>query len=153
MRFTDVLARVTLYGAEGEGPLLAQFLAIVDDPFSYPQHDLRDPAQFSIAENLKVGALAIDVEVHPDAEAFLASPSSRTGALQLGAKTLMSPGLVGLQAAAIGPQEATPTMLMAVTVDEVEVRTNALTGVDFQFVQGGARSRSRARCRWSIASR
>lgn len=136
VRFTDLLARVTLYGPEGEGPLLAQFLALVDDPFAHPQHDLREADQYSVVERLQVGALAIDVEVFDDEAAFLASPSSRAGALQLGVETLMSPGLVGLRSAAISPAEATPTMLMAITVDSVERRTNALTGVDFQYVVG-----------------
>lgn len=136
VRFTDLLARVALYGTEGDGPLKAQFLAMVDDPFAYPQHDLREANEYTVIENLQVGALAIDVEVYPDATAFLASPESRAGGLQLGIETLMSPGLVGLQAAAITPAEATPTMLMAVTVDTAEPRTNRLTGVDFQYVLG-----------------
>lgn len=136
-RFTDLLARVALYGGpQDDAPLVAQFLAMVDDPFAYPQQDLREAGQHIAVDALQVGALAIDIEIHEDATAFLASPASREGGLQLGVDTLMSPGLVGLQAAAIGPQEATPTVLMAVTIDAVEVRTNALTGVDFQYALG-----------------
>ena len=134
VRFTDLLARITLYGADAEGSQVAQFLAMVDDPFAYPQHDLREPDQFSVVQGLQVAALAIDVEVFPGEAAFLASPTSRAGSLQLGVDTLMSPGLVGLQAAAISLNEATPTMLMGVTVQEVERRTNILTGVEFQYV-------------------
>lgn len=136
VRFTDLLARVALYAAEGEGQLLTQYLAMVDDPFAYQQHDLRNSEEFSVADALRVGALAIDIEVFEDEDAFLASPSSKSGALQLGATTMMSPGLVGLQAAAITPQEATPTLLMVLTVQDVEPRVNELTGVEFQFVTG-----------------
>lgn len=136
VRFTDLLARVALYSDEGEGQLLTQYLAMVDDPVSYPQHDLQAEGEYSVVKALQVGALAIDVEVFADADAFYASPESRAGELQLTVDTLLSPGLVGLQAAAISPVEATPTMLMALTVERVERRTNALTGVEFQYVIG-----------------
>lgn len=132
VRFTDVLARVALYSNEGEGNLLTQYLAMVDDPFASSQHDLRDPEQFTIADSLHVGALAIDVQVFADEDAYLKSPASKSGSLQLGTQALMSPGLVGLQAGAITPAEATPTLLMAATIESVEVRTNTLTGVQFQ---------------------
>jgi hypothetical protein len=50
--------------------------------------------------------------------------------------SLYSPGLLGLQAGAITPAEATPTMLMGVIVQSVEVRRNELSGVEFQYVIG-----------------
>lgn len=136
VRFTDLLARVALYSDTDDGALLTQFLAMVDDPVSYPQHDLQKADEFSVIQALQVAALAIDVEVFTDAAAYLASPQSRVGELQLAADTLMSPGLIGLQAGAITPAEASPTMLMALTVTSVERRTNELTGVNFQYVTG-----------------
>lgn len=138
VRFTDLLARVALYSDEGEGALLTQYLAMVDDPVSYPQHDLQVASEYTVVKSLQVGALAIDVEVFSDQTAFLSSEQSRVGELQLGVDTLMSPGLVGLQAAAITPAEASPTMLMALTVDSVERRLNTLTGVEFQYVIGSS---------------
>lgn len=138
VRFTDLLARVALYSDEGEGPLLTQFLAMVDDPVSYQQHDLTAESEFTVVQALQVGALAIDVEVFADQTAFLSSSQARIGELQLGVDTLMSPGLVGLQAAAITPAEASPTMLMALTVESVERRINTLTGIEFQYVEGSS---------------
>lgn len=136
VRFTDLLARVALYSSDDSGTLLTQYLAMVDDPVSYAQHDLQKADEFSIVQALQVAALGIDLEVFDDAAAFLASSESRVGELQLGPDTLMSPGLVGLQAEAITAAEASPTMLMAITVTSVERRTNELTGVDFQYVTG-----------------
>lgn len=91
VRFTDLLARVALYSDEGEGQLLTQYLAMVDDPVSYPQHDLQAEGEYSVVKALQVGALAIDVEVFADADAFHASPESRAGELQLTVDTLLSP--------------------------------------------------------------
>lgn len=133
VRFTDLLARVALYAPDAGGALLTQYLAMVDDPVAYPQHDLAADDQFSVVPALQVGALAIDAEVFDDEDAFLASPVSRAGALQLAPTALMSPGLLGLQADAIRLDEASPTMLMAGTVLDVETRRNELTGIEFQY--------------------
>ncbi|MHA6511068.1 hypothetical protein [Tessaracoccus sp. Z1128] len=137
VRFTDLLARVALYGAEAPGPLLAQFVALVDDPVAYPQHELRADGRYSVVEQLTVGALAIEVSVHADAAAFEASPEARPGGdLRIAADVLMSPSLLALQAAAIPPAEASPAVLMGVEVLSVERRRNTLTGVEFQYVTG-----------------
>ncbi|WP_353081291.1 hypothetical protein [Tessaracoccus lapidicaptus] len=137
VRFTDLLARVALYGPESPGPLLAQFVALVDDPVAYPQHDLAPGGQYSVVEDLRVGALAIEVTVYDDAAAFEASPEAAPGGdLRIAADALISPSLLALQAAAIPPQEASPALLMGVEVTAVERRRNELTGAEFQYVTG-----------------
>lgn len=151
VRFTDHLARVALYAPTGDGPLLAQYLAMVDDPVAYPLHDLRAREEFTVVDALQVGALAIDVAVFDDEAAFLASPESRAGSLQLSPEALMSPGLLGLQADAIRVEEASPTILMAGTVLAVEERRNELTGVGFQYAT--IRSALQIGCAFPMESR
>lgn len=137
VRFTDLLARVAVYGPEAPGPLLAQFVALVDDPVAYPQHELRAGGQYSTVDALRVGALAIEVSVYEDAAAFEASPEATPGGdLRIAADALISPSLIALQAAAIPASEASPALLMGVEVLGVETRRNRLTGVDFQYVHG-----------------
>ena len=137
VRFSDLLARVALYGTHAPGPLLAQFVALVDDPVAYPQHELRAGGQYTVIESLRVAALAIEVTVYDDAAAFEASPEAAPGGdLRIPADALISPSLIALQAAAIPPAEASPALLMGVEVLSVETRRNTLTGVEFQYVVG-----------------
>ena len=137
VRFTDLLARVALYADHAPGPLLAQFVALVDDPVAYPQHELRAGGEYSVVEALRVGALAIEVDVYADAAAFEASPDASPGGdLRIPADALISPSLLALQAAAIPPSEASPALLMGVEVQSVDRRRNTLTGVEFQYVVG-----------------
>lgn len=137
VRFTDLLARVALYGPGTPGPLLAQFVALVDDPVAYPQHVLRRDGEYSVVAALRVGALAIDVAVYADAAAFEASPAATPGGeLRIAADALICPSLLALQAAAIPPDEASPALLMGVEALSVETRRNELTGVEFQYVVG-----------------
>lgn len=137
VRFTDLLARVAIYGAEDPGPLLAQFVALVDDPMAYQQQELTRDGESTTVQSLRVGALAIDVTVHADAAAFDASPDARPGGdLTLSADAFISPSLLALQAAAIGPAEASPALIMSVEVEAVETRRNELAGADFQYVSG-----------------
>lgn len=138
VRFTDHLARVTLYANDEEGKLLTQFVSLVDDPIAYAQHDLTKEGEFTIVAYLEVAALAIDVAVYADEAAFEASPAAEMGPVAFGPRDLYSPGLLGLQASAITPQEATPTLLMAMVVQSVDVRRNHLSGVDFQYVIGSS---------------
>lgn len=137
VRFTDLLARVALYGPESPGPLLAQFVALVDDPVAYPQHELKRGGEYTVVERLRVAALAIEVTVYEDAAAFDQSPQAApVGDLRITADALISPSLLALQAAAIPPAEASPALLMGVEAVAVERRRNRLTGVEFQYVTG-----------------
>ena len=134
VRFTDLLAKVALYAPDGEGRLLAEFLSLVDDPVAYPQYELTG-SESTVVPALGVAALAIDVEAFSDEATFLVSPAAELGGAAMTAATLLSPGLYALRADAIGPGEASPTLLMAGTVVAVETRRNALTGVDFQVAR------------------
>ncbi|GAA4896516.1 hypothetical protein GCM10025789_12840 [Tessaracoccus lubricantis] len=138
IRFTDLLARVAVYSPGEDGGLLAQFLAMVDDPIAYEQHELGPGGGFSIIQALQVGALAMDVEVFADEAAFQASDAARVGAMLMEPRSMVSPSLMGLQAASITIEEATPTLLMAAVVEAVEVRRNELSGVDFQYVRASS---------------
>lgn len=137
VRFTDLLARVAIYGPDDPGPLLAQFVALVDDPIAYQQHELRRDGESTSVQALRVAALAIDVTVHEDAAAFEASPDAHPGGdLTLTADAFISPSLLALQAGAIPAAEASPALIMSVRVDGVERRRNELSGAEFQFVTG-----------------
>ncbi len=133
LRFTDHMARVTLYANDAEGEQLAQYLALVDDPVCYEQHDPGTDGHDTLIDALQVGMLALDVAVFDDEAAFLASDEARIGNVLLDTHALMSPSLMALFAGSISPDEATPNVLMSAVVDAVEVRRNALTGVDFQY--------------------
>ena len=135
IRFTDRLARVAVYSRDDEGRLLGEFIAMVDDPIAYPQYDLSG-SQFTIVQALQVAALAIDVQVLDDEAAFASSGASRLGPVEVEPTHLFSPGLIGLKENALIPVEVTPTLLMGVVVEAVEVRRNTLTDVDFQYVTG-----------------
>lgn len=138
VRFTDLLARVALYSAGEEGGLLAQFLATVDDPIAYEQHDLGPDGGFSIIQALQVAALAMEVQVFDDEAAFLSSGAAQVGSMIMEPKSMISPSLMGLQAASLTIEEAGPTLLMGAVVEKVEVRRNTLSGVDFQYVQAAS---------------
>lgn len=136
VRFTDQLARVAIYNAD-DGELDAQFLALVDDPVAYPLSDLSDGKLLAVADNLQLAALALDVQVFPNAAAFEESPAAQpTATVRVPADALISPSLMALQSGAIQPTEATPTLLMGIVVDTVETRRNELSGVEFQYVVG-----------------
>lgn len=141
VRFTDHLARVSLYADDDEGRLLTQYVALVDDPVAYAQHDLTRDDEFTVVQRLQVAALAADVTVYDDEAAFEASPDTTMGPVKLAPRSLYSPSLLGLKSAAITPAEATPTILMAMVVESVEVRRNELSGVDFQYVIGQSEAR------------
>lgn len=141
VRFSDHLARVSLYENDESGRLLTQYLSLVDDPVAYAQHDLTKEGEFSVINALQVGALAIDVEVYANEDAFRASPAASMGPITVEPRSIYSPGLLALQAAAITPAEATPTLLMGMVVESVEVRRNTLSGVDFQYVIGQSEAR------------
>ncbi|WP_040283085.1 hypothetical protein [Tessaracoccus massiliensis] len=138
IRFTDVLARVALYSPGEDGKLMTQFLAMVDDPIAYEQHDLGPGGGFSIIQALQVGALAMEVEVFEDEAAFTASDSARVGPMLMEPKSMASPALMGLQAASLTVEEATPTLLMGAVVESVEVRRNELSEVNFQYVRASS---------------
>ena len=138
VRFTDHLARVALYSYGEDGGLLTQFLAMVDDPIAYEQHDLAPGGGFSIIQALQVGALAMEVQVFEDEAAFQASDAARVGSMLMEAKSMVSPSLMGLQAASLTIEEAGPTLLMGAVVDSVEVRRNELAETNFQYVKASS---------------
>lgn len=138
IRFTDLLARVAVYSQGEDGELLTQFLAMVDDPIAYEQHDLAPGGGFSIIQELQVGALAMDVLVFADEEAFKASDAARVGSMLMEPRSMVSPSLLGLQASSITTEEAGPTLLMGAVVEDVEVRRNELTKTDFQYVRAAS---------------
>lgn len=138
VRFTDQLARVALYSYGEDGELLTQFLAMVDDPIAYEQHELTAGGGFSIIQSLQVGALGIEVQVFDDEAAFTASDAARVGAMLMEPKSMVSPSLMGLQAGSIGVEEAGPTLLMGAVVESVEVRRNELSEVNFQYVKAAS---------------
>lgn len=134
VRFTDQLARVALYSYGEDGGLITQFLAQVDDPIAYEQHDLSPGGGFSIIQALQVAALAMEVRVFEHEHAFQVSDAARVGSMLMEARSMVSPSLMGLQAASLTIEEAGPTLLMGGVVERVEVRRNELSGVDFQYV-------------------
>lgn len=138
VRFTDQLARVALYSYGEDGGLLTQFLATVDDPIAYEQHDLAPGGGFSIIQALQVGALAMEVQVFEDEAAFHASDAARVGSMLMEPRSMVSPSLMGLQAASLTIEEAGPTLLMGAVVDSVEVRRNELSEVNFQYVRASS---------------
>lgn len=138
VRFTDQLARVALYSYGEDGGLMTQFLAAVDDPIAYEQHDLAPGGGFSIIQELQVAALAMEVQVFEDESAFHASDAARVGSMLMEARSMVSPSLMGLQAASLTVEEAGPTLLMGAVVDSVEVRRNELSEANFQYIRASS---------------
>lgn len=138
VRFSDQLARVALYSSGDDGGLLTQFLAQVDDPIAYEQHELSPGGGFSIIQALQVSALATEVRVFDDEEAFTNSDAARLGSMLMEPRSMASPSLMGLQAGSIPLQEAGPTLLMGAVVEDVGVRRNELSGTDFQYVRASS---------------
>lgn len=134
LRFTDHMARVTLYANDEEGAQLTQYLALVDDPVCYDQHELSaDKNHGTMVDTLQVGMLALDIAVFDDEASFTASDEAKIGDEVLDSTALMSPGLMALAAGAINLDEANPNVLMAAHVEKVDVRHNELTDTDFQY--------------------
>lgn len=138
VRFTDLLARVALYSSGEDGQLLAQFLAMVDDPIAYEQHELGPGGGFSIIQALQVGALAMEIRVFEDEAAFSASDAARVGSMLMEPRSMASPSLMGLQSSSITVEEAGPTLLMGAVVESVEVRRNELSEANFQYVRASS---------------
>ena len=136
VRLTDQLARIAVYNAD-DGELDAQFLALVDDPVAYPPQEPGGDTKYVAVENLQLAALALDVKVFDNVAVFEESPAAQpTAQVRIPADALISPGLMALEAGSIQIAEASPTLLMGIIVESVEVRKNELSGQEFQYVVG-----------------
>ncbi len=129
-RFTDLLAHVDLVDDDNES--ITRFLAAVDDPFSYPRYDKQDVGEPRLVDELRLGALALEVRVHDSEEAWAQHEDGRSFA----ARHLVSPWLFAIYSGESEPTEANPAVKLSMVCDSVEKRVNDLTGKEWFYVVG-----------------
>ncbi|MCI7306402.1 MAG: hypothetical protein MR522_09125 [Trueperella sp.] len=125
------IAHVDLLDADGE--LFTRFLAFVDDPHMYPWYALENVGEPVRVEDYQLGAIAVDLKVYDSVDEWEhnTEPLTEDG-LRMGPSSIVSPWLFALYSGEAEPADVSPVAMFTSVIKEVEVVTNALTGLPWQ---------------------